>query len=122
MSTNGVSINGLQNVSGNSVTTILEREVAVNTSGYGIANLVCRRKSDGASKYFTIRVCYKRSSGGVSVSTDLLSPVTGDAIPLALVTATFDASGNNVRLRFTGLLSTDFIVYADWNGTEVVDD
>lgn len=123
-STNGVGMNNLIQTSGNSTTTILEREIADATSGMGFANLVVRRLSDAATKAFTLRFTYKKETGAITVAINPLDAVgsAGDLVSLLLVTATVDVSGSNVRVRVTGLLSTNLIWYADWTGTELVDD
>lgn len=123
-STNGINTNNLITTMGNSQTTILSREVAEKTSGYFTVNVVCRRLSDGATKAFVFSGSHKRMTGSPEVNTETLTLIgtNGDILALLLAGVVADISGNEVRIRVTGLSSTTMIWYAEIVGNEIVDD
>ena len=125
-STNGISATNTLTTTGASPQTIISHTVPeVNSSGFFSAKAVCRRLSDGATKAWQFNGMVKRGTGNSTVESALLGGATGtaaDLIALLLTNVTVDASGEDIRLRVTGLASTDIIWLADLQGNEIVED
>lgn len=102
--------------------TILSHTASENSSGYFTISGTARRISDGASKAWSMNGVFKRSTGSASVSVELLGNLGSSTDLLALLTTavSVDTSGADVRVRITGLASTDIQWYAEMLGQEMV--
>ncbi len=125
-STNGLSATQQLTTSNGSAQTIIAHTVPeVNSSGWFQGKVVCRRLSDGATKVWFLQGSYKRGTGNASIESTLLGGVigtTGDLLALLTANVTMDASGDDIRMRVTGLAGTDIIWIADLQGNELVED
>ena len=109
----GFGVNEANTYSTASVQTIYSQTMPENSAGRATVYAVARRVSDGASKTFTLELGYKRGTGDVTIfGLQLLSAkgTVGDLIALAAVSATVDEAEGDLRVRVSGLASTEI----DW--------
>lgn len=118
----GQGYNGSDTFSDATMRTLFSETIPENSAGFRVIRVTARRVSDGAAKVFFLELGVKRSTGNVEVfGLQLLASkaTVGDAITLAAVSATVDASGSDIRIRVAGLASTE-IDWAFTNSGEVV--
>jgi len=87
--------------------------VPENSAGWLTVRVVARRVSDGATKVFDFSLGFKRGEEDADVfGVSLLSTkgTLGDLIALATVVAMVDAVDSDIRIRVTGVASTEI----DW--------
>jgi len=112
--------------SNNSITTVISRaDIPESSSGQCLIRASARRVSDGASKHWQFVCSFKRDGGDVVItsSANLLSAF-GDTFDLAALVScstTVDASGSDIRVRVTGLASTNILWAAFMDGFYVYD-
>lgn len=112
-----VNFNDAIATSNNTQQTIQYYTVTQNSSGYFTANIIARRRSDGATKIWKISAVYKRETGNTSLTYSILDTLGSipDLSTLLFCTATVDTSGADARMRVSGLIGTDI----DWYGEAV---
>lgn len=102
------SINGITTTSGVTTATVATMTLTDGDAGYADAQIVVRNTANGDTSIMEILAPVKRPAGSgasvVSLATSL--SLTGNA-SLIGATATIDASGNDIRVRVTGVLFTN---------------
>lgn len=119
--------NTLQLTTTNSGTQTLLSHTMVqdNCSAWFVVDVVARRLSDGATKAWHFHGCAKKNTGNVSTASELLGisvGTAGDLTALLLASAVVDDSGSDIRIRVSGLSSTDILWLGSINGNESCDD
>ena len=97
-----------------------------NASGQFIANIVCRRISDGATQGWNVAMCYKNINGVVQAqianqtyTKTIILGTSADKTALSATDVNFAPDGPNLQCQVKGLLSTPMIWTAIIIGSEV---
>jgi len=105
--------NGVATFSDATQHTLSAETIIENAAGFRVIRVSARRVSDGAAKVWFLEVGFKRDTGNLTVFGLTLLATKGtaaDLIALVLAAVTVDAVDSDMRIRVTGLASTEI----DW--------